>query len=158
MTETKSTVVKVGGVEVDYFISDSDRAMLNVDPHRLDDMWKTQPATVAYFGHLNGRAIAQAGRLKTRRDLTFGVVADELRQRANERGEKLSEVKLESEVRRDRRFIAISDAYNEALGVVTAMEAMNLAARGRKDSLRHFSDKAIAEQNQRAAYRARPSE
>lgn len=154
MSETK---VKISGIEVDYFISDADHAMLKVDPNALDQMWKDHPSTVAYFGNLHGRAIAQAGRLKTRRDLCFGEVADELRQKAIGKGEKVVESKVEIEVRRDRRFVAFSDAYNEALGVVTALEAVNLAARARKDSLRHFSEKATAEANQRSSYR-RPAE
>lgn len=151
-----TTKITIMGIEVDKFVTDDDLKMLEVKPNELDRMWSENPATAAYFGNLHGRSITQVGRLKTRRDLTEAQVAQELREAAIAAGDKVVETKIESGVRKDSRFVAISMAYAEAQGIEKSMEALNLASRARKDALRHFSDKATYEMHRSSgSYRAR---
>ena len=151
-----TTKVNILGIEVDQFISDSDHELLKVQPHNLDKEWAQQPGTAAYFGHLHGRAVAQVGRLKTRRDLVEATIAQELRDKAVTDGEKITETKIDSMVRKDKRFVAVSMAYSEAQGIEKSLEALNLASRARKDALRHFSDKQQYEMHRSAgSYKAR---
>lgn len=156
MTEPKSTVVKIHGIDVDYFLTEEDHdKMLAVDPNQLDQMWKDNPATAAFIGHLYGRAIAQQARLKVRRDQAEAMIGDELRAKAVEAGDKVVEAKIEKEVRKDKRFVAIAMAYAEAQGVAITLEGVHLAARARQQSLRHFSDKAAHEASMRGSYKPR---
>lgn len=151
-----TTKVSILGTEVDQFVTDADLEMLKVNQHDLDTGWSQQPGTAAYFGNLHGRAVAQVGRLKTRRDLIEAQVAQQLREEATAAGEKITEAKIDSLVRKDSRFVSVSMAYAEAQGIEKSLESLNLASRSRKDALRHFSDKQTYEMN-RSGGSYRPS-
>lgn len=151
-----TTKVNILGIEVDQFVTEADQELLKITPHQLDREWTQQPGTAAYFGNLHGRAVAQVGRLKTRRDLTEATIAQEIREAALTNGEKVVETKIDSMVRKDTRFVAVSMAYSEALGIEKSLESMNLASRSRKDALRHFSDKQQYEMHRSSgSYKAR---
>lgn len=148
----------IGPYTVEQFASDTDIKMVNVSTSELDRAFSEQPGLVAYFGNLFGRAKAQTLNLKLTRDGVEAQIAQALRDKATEAGEKVVEGKVSSQVNKVAAYKQVCEAYHEAVAVETSLEGLYLAARGRKSSLEYFAQKKIAEMTAKGHYRPSSSD
>lgn len=143
----------IGPYKVDQIVTPEDLAMLKVAPNELDRAFSEQPGTVAYFGALYGRAKAQTMNFKLARDGVEAQVAQALRDKASQDGEKVVESKIASQVAKVKAYKQVCEAYHDAVAVESAVEGVYLAARARKASLDYFASKKAAEMGAKGFYR-----
>jgi len=148
----------IGPYSIEQFATEADINMVEVSASDLDRGFSEQPGLVAYFGNLFGRAKAQTLNLKLTRDGVEAQIAQALRDKATEAGEKVVETKVASQTCKVAAYKQVCEAYHEAVSVETALEGLYLAARGRKSSLEYFAQKKIAEMTARGHYRPSSSD
>jgi hypothetical protein len=130
------TEEKFHGLTIDRFI-DADKlaADMKLDETDLNDGFLTQAGLVAYYGVLAARAAAQLVSVKVVRDTTEAKVANELRERAADLKEKITEASIERNLWLDPRVIAVHKAYALAIQIEGETRAATDAMKARRDML-----------------------
>jgi hypothetical protein len=135
------TTKEYGPFTVDEFVTESDFKMVNFDPKNLDDAFHSNPGTIAYFGHMLGRAKRQSANFKTRRDAVKAKVSRRIRDELTVNGKQPAAATVDTEMRTDREFLQVSYAENHAIEVEQTIEALYWAARGRRNDMEFFAQK-----------------
>lgn len=128
------TEEKFHGLTIDRFIDAEKLAEdMKLDETDLNDAFLTQAGLAAYYGVLHARASAQLANVKLIRDTTEAKVANELRDRANEAKEKLTEAAIERNLLLDPRVQAVGKAYALAIQIEGETRAAVDAMKQRRD-------------------------
>lgn len=122
------------GVTLDSFVDPAklvaDLALNEVD---LNDAFLNQAGLYAYYGVLAARAAAQAASTKLLRDVTEAKVSQEVRSRALDDKEKVTEAVISERVTLDPRTKAVNKAYIRATEIEGELKSAAEAMRQRRD-------------------------
>lgn len=141
MSETK---FKVGNMILNRFLSDEDieEALPETSPQTHDELdyivsrWARR---VQYFGDAYGKSKTQEEVSQLKVDILESKISSELREAMIERGEKIVESRVKSELVLDRRMMEARKAHAESIGIEESLLGAYRAIMRQEHQIQHWA-------------------
>lgn len=118
------------------FLSRSDLVKdMRFNPNELDNAMLEQASTYSRYGVLAAQAALQRDNLETRLELLEAQLDQQIRKKLEEEGTKITENVVSNRIRRQRQYIAVKAALNEAEAIYSLLHTALRSLEQKRDMM-----------------------